>query len=1044
MNNIFQNYTGYFSGIFPSGGSVIPSSLAVSYQILFENLKNECPPEKALPGFANNLGFQNPEELLPLLSAEQADSVYLASRALATGGVFTIADKTGLGKGRILAAILRMALNNGKKILFVSEKANLFNDFWRDIFDLKADQILNPKDVLMLTRSKVVIHKNNEPYTSTLKAKEISEIVQQKNLNFRCVMTTFSQLSGENGKARLNYLKEFIKDGYVLFDEFHNLVGAASVVKTELEQSALGSVHSSATMMNKASQLHNFYQDLNLDEDFLPGNFDSHLKNHENIYSEFIGKMMVRSGKMLRREHAYIMEQNIVEADEKTEQKVNHTLSQFGQFLIMVIQCRDDILVKSGASIKDRTSAQSKFWLKYGNKIARTVKTLLTLSLADFACERVEQALSENKKVVLILRSTFSTLVQESHEYQKKKNKPIKLDIQALMQSYIYDITEDYPEWFKDEKWFEVTEALEIFASKFPSIPLSVIDNLKEKINARTGEEVLEISGRSHYVKHNKDGDELLSRTEDLDRPKTISRFNNGEDNKDFNVIILTAAGSTGLSLHAYSKFKDQRIRRMIELEISPMTFEREQFFGRINRTGQTTLPELETIRSNHPTSLRIAINENNKLRLTRKMIASGAQVESSDLFNDSTEWAARHFLAMNPKLSSIINIKPNKPSDIENPYGFLSSVLARSFMMSEEEKAVLMDMLAKAQSNHKQTETVFTKGRVFKDTDFQSVQTKKLYAIGDVNNKQRILERLKNGTPELFLLDVVMNQKATETLKPAPTDALLFPHLSFSTDTIYGKNVVERYQQNIAMLRSITLGSTISFRLDGCLVNGVVVGGLSDIDYPYPEFQSIEIAVSSNSDGAYQEGEKITVPLNYLASNLFLQTGRGLNSKEEKRLSIVVGHPMLITWLLSIHNQYLGYAELESSIGESYPALIIPSVIRNRLVELFEHLKPVNKEDELKKILQSDSTIINAGGSFSIKMSGNSATLRILAQHMESDTIINQKNREKIIEMGKKLNSNDKGHLLFSLPKNAALSIAFSYFYSERGQWFTPKANFE
>src|SRR5690606_16870688 len=67
------------------------------------------------------------------------------------------------------------------------------------------------------------------------------------------------------------------------------------------------------------------------------------------------------------------------------------------------------------------------------------------------------------------------------------------------------------------------------------------------------------------------------------DRNETISRFNSGA----VDMLVITKAGSTGISLHASTRFKDRRRRMLIELEIPSNVVERIQFWGRVIRRGQ-------------------------------------------------------------------------------------------------------------------------------------------------------------------------------------------------------------------------------------------------------------------------------------------------------------------------------------------------------------------------------------------------------------------------------------------------------------------------
>src|SRR6476619_8083734 len=69
-----------------------------------------------------------------MLSAEQIDAVAMAIYNIeARGQGMIIGDQTGIGKGRVAAAMIRYAVVQGHKPVFLTEKANLFSDIYRDL-----------------------------------------------------------------------------------------------------------------------------------------------------------------------------------------------------------------------------------------------------------------------------------------------------------------------------------------------------------------------------------------------------------------------------------------------------------------------------------------------------------------------------------------------------------------------------------------------------------------------------------------------------------------------------------------------------------------------------------------------------------------------------------------------------------------------------------------------------------------------------------------------------------------------------------------------
>lgn len=95
---------------------------------------------------ASKLGWTLQEmEEKKYLDAEQIDAVALMIFAAEKTEGFVQADATGMGKGRTLAAMMRYYRLRDQPIVFVTEKAALFRDIYRDIQDIGSlDLFTNP------------------------------------------------------------------------------------------------------------------------------------------------------------------------------------------------------------------------------------------------------------------------------------------------------------------------------------------------------------------------------------------------------------------------------------------------------------------------------------------------------------------------------------------------------------------------------------------------------------------------------------------------------------------------------------------------------------------------------------------------------------------------------------------------------------------------------------------------------------------------------------------------------------------------------------
>lgn len=81
--------------------------------------------------------------LCDAFGAEQVDAIATAIYNIENKNQgLIVGDATGIGKGRIAAAIIRYAIVRGKQPIFLTEKDNLFTDMFRDLIDIGSDDAI--------------------------------------------------------------------------------------------------------------------------------------------------------------------------------------------------------------------------------------------------------------------------------------------------------------------------------------------------------------------------------------------------------------------------------------------------------------------------------------------------------------------------------------------------------------------------------------------------------------------------------------------------------------------------------------------------------------------------------------------------------------------------------------------------------------------------------------------------------------------------------------------------------------------------------------
>ena len=175
-------------------------------------------------------------QLTKYLAAEQIDALALALDKLKVGGGFIIGDQTGVGKGRVNAAIIQWAKRNKFIPVFVTEKPNLYADMMRDLGHTGA-----PSFKPLVTNSGLAgnnaIPLPDGTFLSTAggtaHAKELQAAFKRGVLHsYDGIFTTYAQAQTIKGamKPRHHLLDQAMPNAILILDESHN---AGGVVKEQ-------------------------------------------------------------------------------------------------------------------------------------------------------------------------------------------------------------------------------------------------------------------------------------------------------------------------------------------------------------------------------------------------------------------------------------------------------------------------------------------------------------------------------------------------------------------------------------------------------------------------------------------------------------------------------------------------------------------------------------------------------------------------------------------------------------------------------------------
>lgn len=199
------------------------------------------------------------------------------------------------------------------------------------------------------------------------------------------------------------------------------------------------------------------------------------------------------------------------------------------------------------------------------------------------------------------------------------------------------------------------SEAREIINDiQLADMPLSPIDAMRQAVE-REGIRTGEMTGRTTGIDKN---GQVYQRTPAEVKGKLTAK--NEFNNSDLDFLVINKTGSTGVSMHASDKFKDQRPRMMMVVQANLDINEFMQTLGRIHRAGQVELPLYMNLQSALPAENRPAAITGQKMSMLNANTTSNAdsevtQKDGVDIFNQYGDEVVHNYLGRNPGLTKML-----------------------------------------------------------------------------------------------------------------------------------------------------------------------------------------------------------------------------------------------------------------------------------------------------------------------------------------------------------------------------------------------------
>lgn len=620
------------------------------------------------------LGYSSKEELYGYLAAEQIDSVALAIHQMNKGNAFIIGDMTGVGKGRQGAALIRYAVKQGKVPIYFTQKSTLFTDNYRDLTDIGCKDlrpfIIASDDTEHSPYIKDV--KGNVIYKlprEKEKERVFDYIMKNGKLpaEYDYVITVYSQIqngildyepteigwtskpkdygkkdkvpSGDlTGQKRRDVIARLAEGNIIILDESHTVGGDSGSGRymQMLTSQAGGVTFMSATFAKKAENMPIYAQRTAISEAGIkPDELIRAIAKGGVTLQEIMSKQLVESGQMIRRERSFegvtIDWLNVSEeTDRKQRAQFNEVADIFNsirsfqdEYVKPVIEAMSEAAAERGAAVGQRKGTKDLGVknVPFASKMYNLVNQLLFALKADAVSDRVIENLKNGRKPVISFTNTMEGFLEESPkgvEMDEVPNFAVTLmrALNGVMRYTENDADKNseggiiplsYLSVEGQKAYNDIRTKIEALSE---DLPISPMDAIRAKIED-AGYTIAEITGRKLQLNKTANGKYIVEDRKDKDANKSMRDFNSGK----LDVLMINKSGSTGISLHASSKFADQRQRVMVFAQFQSDINDEVQMRGRIDRSGQVVRGKYEYIMSTIPAEQRLQMMFKAKLK---------------------------------------------------------------------------------------------------------------------------------------------------------------------------------------------------------------------------------------------------------------------------------------------------------------------------------------------------------------------------------------------------------------------------------------------
>lgn len=489
-----------------------------------------------------------------------------------------------------------------------------------------------------------------------------------------------------NGQMKRDAIKRIAENSVFILDESHDAAGegSGSAFIQDVLPKVKGVTFLSATYAKTpdAMKLYALKTDLGSKnkEEGEKGDASwkvlNAIKKGGAVFQEIMSQALTKSGQMIRRERDMTgvtidwnpLTENEVEIQGQRD-KFDNIFGIFNDILnfqrtyvdAKLGQMSDDLAFIQGSAdhtpgTKDMGIGNVTFASKAYNVVQQALFSIKAGKVADYAIE----AIKNGEKPVIAVNNTMGSMIDE-YPMGVEMDMP---DLNSTLMKGLEGILR-YTE--KNDMGDQVNSTLRVeelgeeavaryneikqkIASVSSGLSISPIDVIKHRLE-EAGYKVGELTGRNTEMVYTENGKVIRKNRTDKNKNALADRFNNG----DLDALIINRSAAAGISLHASSKYKDQRQRTMIFAQMQGNINDEVQIRGRIDRTGQVRRGKYVYLVSAIPAEQRLMMMFKNKLKsldanTTSSQKSKFNEVDVQDFTNKYGDEIVLQYMAQHPE----------------------------------------------------------------------------------------------------------------------------------------------------------------------------------------------------------------------------------------------------------------------------------------------------------------------------------------------------------------------------------------------------------